>query len=135
MKRTWWRLGLSFFAGACLTAGVVLLLLRANAAAKSPAQKASAPPSPANSPPTATALPDLTPYLSKYAIEMPTEQVLATRSLPASVPPAPTFVNPKVEPGKVRWHKDFAAACAAAKKSGKPVLLFQMMGNLDDRFC
>jgi len=43
--------------------------------------------------------------------------------------------NPKVEPGSVAWHPDFRSACAAAKKSGKPVLLFQMMGNLDDRFC
>ena len=48
---------------------------------------------------------------------------------------ATSFVNPKVEPGKVRWHRDFAAACKAAEKSGKPVLLFQMMGKLDDRFC
>ena len=45
------------------------------------------------------------------------------------------FRNPKVEPGKVRWHKNFEAACAAARKSGKPVLLFQLMGKLDDRFC
>ncbi len=45
------------------------------------------------------------------------------------------FDNPKVAPGKVRWHADFAAACAASKESGKPVLLFQLMGNLDDRFC
>jgi hypothetical protein len=43
--------------------------------------------------------------------------------------------NPKVEPGKVKWHADFAAACEAARKSGKPVLLFQMMGRLDQQFC
>ena len=43
--------------------------------------------------------------------------------------------NPKVEPGKVTWHATFATACAAAKKSGKPVVLFQMMGKLDDQFC
>lgn len=43
--------------------------------------------------------------------------------------------SPKAEPGKVRWHRDFAAACAAAGKSRKPVLLFQLMGKLDDRFC
>lgn len=48
---------------------------------------------------------------------------------------AATSANPKVEPGKVHWHKDFAEACAASKKSGKPVLLFQMMGKLDDQFC
>ena len=43
--------------------------------------------------------------------------------------------NPKVRPGLVRWHTDFTAACAAAKDWGKPVLLFQMMGKLDQRFC
>lgn len=48
---------------------------------------------------------------------------------------ADKFVNPKVAPGKVSWHKDLAAACAASVKSGKPVLLFQMMGKLDDEFC
>ncbi len=59
----------------------------------------------------------------------------------AAANPVPTpatkdgFVNPKVEPGKVKWHADFDAACKAAAKSGKPVLLFQMMGKLDDQFC
>lgn len=42
--------------------------------------------------------------------------------------------NPKVQPGDVQWHADFVAACAQAAKSGKPVLLFQMMGNLDEAF-
>ena len=46
-----------------------------------------------------------------------------------------TANNPKVEPGKVRWHPTFQAACDAARQSGKPVLLFQMMGKLDDQFC
>jgi hypothetical protein len=45
------------------------------------------------------------------------------------------FINPKVQPGSVRWHSSLAVACAAAKKSGKPVLVFQMMGKLDDQFC
>ncbi|HJZ57689.1 MAG TPA: hypothetical protein VKE74_22165 [Gemmataceae bacterium] len=42
--------------------------------------------------------------------------------------------NPTVEPGKVKWHKTFEEAKAAAGKSGKPVLLFQMMGRLDQQF-
>jgi hypothetical protein len=46
-----------------------------------------------------------------------------------------TADNPKVAAGKVKWHASFAEACAAASKSGKPVLLFQMMGQLDDLFC
>jgi hypothetical protein len=63
------------------------------------------------------------------AIEPPT--IAAVRASAA----AGKFVNPKVLPGKVRWHNSFAAACAASAKSGKPVLLFQMMGKLDDEFC
>ena len=43
--------------------------------------------------------------------------------------------NPTVKPGEVRWHQSFAEACVAAKKSGKPVLLFHMMGQLDKQFC
>ena len=43
--------------------------------------------------------------------------------------------NPTVEPGKVKWHKSLADAQAAAQKSGKPVLLFHMMGQLDKQFC
>jgi hypothetical protein len=76
--------------------------------------------------PAATAAGGLGPYVSKSVIERPTEQLLAT---------ATAFVNPKVEPGKVTWHADFATARAASAKSGKPVLLFQMMGKLDDQFC
>ncbi len=44
------------------------------------------------------------------------------------------FENPTVSAGKVRWHADFKKARAAAKISGKPVLLFQMIGRLDQRF-
>src|SRR5262245_1945970 len=43
--------------------------------------------------------------------------------------------NPTVKAGEVNWHKNFAEACVAAKKSGKPVLLFHMMGQLDKQFC
>ena len=42
--------------------------------------------------------------------------------------------NPFVEPGKVQWHDDVAAAMAAAQKSGKPVLVFHLLGELDHRF-
>ena len=45
------------------------------------------------------------------------------------------FTNPRVDPGRVRWHANFAAACEASRVSGKPVLLFHMMGRLDERFC
>ena len=65
----------------------------------------------------------------KRDVELPTETVLKDRSAPSAED------NPKVAPGKVQWHPTFAAASAVAAKSGKPVLLFQMMGKLDDQFC
>lgn len=37
--------------------------------------------------------------------------------------------------GLVRWHASPAAARAAAARSGKPVLLFQLLGRLDEEFC
>jgi hypothetical protein len=56
---------------------------------------------------------------------------------PSAVPtPAPREEgNPRVRPGRIHWHEDFAAACAASARSGKPVLHFHMMGRLDERFC
>lgn len=49
--------------------------------------------------------------------------------------PAQSAVNPHARPGRVRWHADFDAACAASRSSGKPVFLFHMMGRLDQKFC
>jgi len=43
--------------------------------------------------------------------------------------------NPKVRPGLINWHKSFQDACLASKSSGKPVLLFPMLGRLDQEFC
>ncbi len=66
-------------------------------------------------------------------IEKPAKTLIAKES--STVPAADDFVNPKVQPGLVKWHPSLNAACQAAQKSGKPVLLFQMMGKLDDQFC
>ena len=55
------------------------------------------------------------------------------------VAPAPHAVaaeeNPTVKPGLVKWHASLADAKSAAEKSGKPVLVFHMMGQLDKQFC
>ncbi|HEY9717775.1 MAG TPA: hypothetical protein V6C69_09920 [Trichormus sp.] len=100
---------------------------------------------------------------SKRASEWDFERLVsdsATSDLPASEPQiaaaAPPFLtsvpviapvsagttpsesaesNPTVSAGMVRWHADFATACLAAGKSGKPIFLFQMMGRLDQKFC
>ncbi len=67
-------------------------------------------------------------------IEKPASTILANHSSGVSNT-AKDFVNPKVQPGKVNWHLSWEKACDAAKKSKKPVLLFEMMGKLDDQFC
>lgn len=45
------------------------------------------------------------------------------------------FVNPKVQPGLVHWYKSIDAAEAASRASRKPILVFQMLGRMDDHFC
>ena len=40
-----------------------------------------------------------------------------------------------VEPGQVQWHVDLEVAKAAAAKSGKPILVFQLLGQLDELHC
>ena len=44
-----------------------------------------------------------------------------------------TSANPQCQPGLVTWHNNFEAACKASQISQKPVLLFQLLGNLDQR--
>jgi hypothetical protein len=66
-------------------------------------------------------------------IEKAAETVVAKAS--STVPADSNFVNPRVRPGLVKWRPSLKAACQAAQKSGKPVLLFQMMGKFDDQFC
>jgi hypothetical protein len=67
--------------------------------------------------------------VGKGVIEAPAKDLVAKSAPPANPD------NPHVEPGKVQWHKTFAEACEASAKSKKPVLLFQMLGKLDDQFC
>jgi hypothetical protein len=67
-------------------------------------------------------------------IEKPASTILARQTGGTAVS-GKDFVNPKVQPGNVKWHSTWLEACEAAKKSKKPVLLFQMMGKLDDQFC
>jgi hypothetical protein len=73
-------------------------------------------------------------FAKTVTIEPPTLAVVQHQSA-APVAPVKAFVNAHVSPGKVHWHATFADACRAAAKSGKPVLLFHMMGKLDDLFC
>jgi len=88
--------------------------------------------------------------LSKGRIEMPVKGLMSEMRSPLAaeaqrvhaplrgnspVTSVRAPVSQKVEPGKVRWHKAVQTAMDASARSGKPVLLFQMMGRLDDRFC
>lgn len=73
--------------------------------------------------------------VGKYVRIEPHLKAVVAAAAPAPVVKNDAFVNPKVEPGKVRWHAGYTDACAAAVRSKKPVLLFQLMGKLDDQFC
>jgi hypothetical protein len=137
MKRILWRRSLCCVAGVAAIGVTALLLARAIADGKPP-------PKPPNPQPAVNLVQvpgqnvaDILKVrdFGKSVIEFPTEKLLAARTVPTVAPSADAFVNPKVQPGKVHWHKDFITACRAAEKSGKPVLLFQMMGKLDDQFC
>jgi hypothetical protein len=122
-----WRLAGLGLSGLLLTAAVV-----AYAVAQPPA-----PPAPPGTPPAPPAVnpQGRIPDRGKGFIEFPAKNVVAQTAPAQPVKPADGFVNPKVEPGKVKWHATFAEACAASAKTGRPVMLFQMMGKLDDQFC
>jgi hypothetical protein len=73
----------------------------------------------------------------RLVIEPAAEAIVRGSQPPEAAPSEPLVAsddNPRVEPGKVHWHKDVNAAMAAAKSSGKPVLVFHLLGNLDQRF-
>jgi hypothetical protein len=72
--------------------------------------------------------------IHKDVIESPTKLVVRD-ALAAVAAPIAAEENPRVKPGEVKWHANLQAACDAAKKSNKPVLLFHMMGQLDRQFC
>ena len=52
-----------------------------------------------------------------------------------ATPATTNQTNPQVRPGRVTWHRDFAAAKTASSRSGKPVFLFHMLGRMDQQFC
>lgn len=62
---------------------------------------------------------------------------LTSRSSASASPSATPLPadSSKVQAGLVSWHPDIQTACLYAKRSGKPVLHFQMMGRLDEEFC
>ncbi len=82
---------------------------------------------------SALATPPNIPDVRKSVVESPIKDALQPPAIPA--PPTLKKLDPeKVAPGKVTWHPDIATANSAAEKSGKPVLLFQLLGDLDQRF-
>lgn len=70
----------------------------------------------------------------KSVIEAPLKREISLNSAPLSSDLV-LRENPKVSAGLVTWHQSFEAARRASLLSGKPLLLFQMLGRLDDRFC
>ena len=72
-------------------------------------------------------------FRSKFAVEEVVKLALGRSSGlgPDELPP----LEESVKPGEVRWHGSFEKALAAAGVSGKPVMLFQLLGRLDEGFC
>lgn len=77
------------------------------------------------------------------ALPVLSPQVAAPR-LPAPTPVAPVapvaLGASVVRPGQdvvvpVAWHASYDEALNASRVSGKPVMLFQLLGKLDDALC
>ena len=73
----------------------------------------------------------LTPLL--FARDFTSEPLLGTVADPAA--PLSPSENPAVDPGRVAWHPNLETAREASVESGRPVLLFQLLGRLDQEFC
>lgn len=71
------------------------------------------------------------PDFGKSIVELPIKSLIS----PTTEAELALSFNKKVAAGKVAWHANHAAALVAARKSGKPVLHFQLMGKLDQEFC
>ena len=69
---------------------------------------------------------ELKPDMRKILVELPLKKALESGRVES-----PTWKTA----GLVNWHSSFEAASAAARQSGKPLLLFQLLGRLDEEFC
>lgn len=84
--------------------------------------------------------PTFRPDMGKALIERPVKSLLTlpaslkSESLPTSEI-AKKETKKKVKPGSVIWYPTTAQAKKNSLLSGKPVLVFHLMGFLDDRFC
>lgn len=99
---------------------------------------------------------------SKMAIEVPLKRLISTGSSPLMERPQPALAGAEgrslpalaaggssvkgaladsrlegrhVQAGLVDWAPNAATAYQRSRLSGKPVLVFQMIGKLDDEFC
>ncbi len=88
---------------------------------------------------TCAALPPVTLLMVPRFLDEPGldtgKRLVEARLEQALTPYPPSAATRPAEPGLVRWHADLDAALAAAATSRKPVLLFQLLGRLDEEFC
>lgn len=73
--------------------------------------------------------------LSVAAPSYSSQRIGITPSEVKNSSPEKRLEGKRVQPGLVNWIPDFKTAFQKAKKSKKPVLVFQMIGRLDDEFC
>lgn len=62
-----------------------------------------------------------------------TKKMMVERRVLEALKPPP--MPDAVASMKVAWHASPEAALRASAESGKPILLFHLLGNLDEEFC
>ena len=83
--------------------------------------------------PTAPHAADPPPPTKPRLVELPTKDLVANATPAASA--SVDTANPDVAPGLGEVAPVVRRRPGRAEKSGKPVLLFHMMGRLDQQFC
>lgn len=60
--------------------------------------------------------------------------LLGSAQADSPTPPADAK-QPTSKAGKVRWNQDLSAARQQAAQADQPLLVFQLLGDLDQEFC
>lgn len=74
---------------------------------------------------------------SKMAIETPLKRIISKESfaVPQQSSDLKASQDRAVQAGLVAWSASVESAYSRSRVTGKPVLVFQLMGRLDEEFC
>ena len=71
----------------------------------------------------------------KFRVEGPIKTLMIPPLARSTTTTAAAAPQAGLDAPRVAWHANPDAAKAAAAESKKPILLFQLLGKLDDEFC